>query len=107
LIERLREEAVDLSIVVPDLSRLHVPRRQVRQVEQVVVQLPQHAVRHAVVVAVVALFGDIDERRATRGLDIDGATRCGDLVIAVGHRRGKPRRVRFEQHAGQGRHESA
>ena len=106
-VQRLGERPVHGSVVVPDLPRARVPGRQVRQIEQVVVELPEHVIRHAVVVPRVPLGRDVDERHAPRGLDRDGLAVRGDLAVAVAHRAGEPGGVALEQHAGQRRDEAA
>ena len=72
-----------------------------------VVQLPQDPVRDPVVVAGEQLGRDVDEPGAACGLHLGRRAGGGDLAVTLGHRRGEPRRVGFEQHAGDRRHEPA
>ena len=103
--ERDRERSVRLDELLPrGLGRL-VERGRPRRVPQVVVEEPEDAVGHLVVVRVVAIGRDDDEPHALVGIGIDLVALGRDLAVAVRHGRGDPRGVVAEEHPRERRHE--
>ena len=105
-----REAGVDLDIsVVPRGVKAAVDRRRVRELPQVVLDEPEHRIRHDVVEPVVRLLLVRDEtqserRTVTCGL---GERRPDERVILVGDRARDPRHVVQRKEPAQGRDEPA